>query len=283
MSTENLSPELVLYMIPSPYGIRWSSPRALARSAMVNGVSSLVLGHVHSIGHAHIGLRTANRHILTGMTVGSTRKRGLTVLKQQMGLGILFHRFEGRLEPRSEVEQSIEAAAKTNRLSRLRFLLNGETADRLINYFDEYERHKHRLGYGFLCRPRHKEGAGCTEFAISFLEIAGLLSQEFQKSWRNSCIVPSTLIGEPARPVPLRTLLWSQQGKRWAPTYSEGRQLEFWDPDRMHQWVMNRWRQKDGGLRMAPQWQIEKESSVPGLIFDAREWPVSKEPIWKVS
>jgi len=119
-----------------------------------------------------------------------------------------------------------------------------------------------RLQYGFPCEPRRKEGAGCTAFAMSFLEIAGLLRPEF-KSWQQKILVSQNLIGRHEQGVSVTETLTSRESRQWGAAET-ARELHFWDPDLMFQWT-----------------KIYKRRS-PEMVIDARTTPVPTEPIWLV-
>ena len=47
-----------------------------------------------------------------------------------------------------------------------------------MEYFHEYRDRGYAQNYGLPLRPRYGEGAGCSAFAVSFLDVAGLLASD---------------------------------------------------------------------------------------------------------
>lgn len=236
---------LTLYIIPPPKKISWESPSAAVWSAFFSDIKS----NYHSIGHVtpHLkcdawnGLPAVNE--LTGATsVDSIEKDMLT--KQGTGMGILFYDFLGRLQTYDEIWKDLQKGKEMeNRLSTVRFLVNPSACHRMKEYLDGYR--EQRLGehYGLYLRPRNREGAGCTAYAASYLDVAGILTPEIKKAWSKTVLIQESLIGRPVtdRFVDINTLLFGAEAKRWAKESEKHRKLFFYDTQFMMTWLKKIW------------------------------------------
>ncbi len=111
--------ELTLYFIPSPVGMDWSSPSALAKSALMNRISM----KPRFMGHVFVELKCGSEHELTGM-VGKNFDYLNQLLVNQRGLGILYHSFEGQLENKDAITEELAGYLKTGHVNFLKVLLN---------------------------------------------------------------------------------------------------------------------------------------------------------------
>jgi len=153
--------QLVLYNVPSPYGINWRSPNTLLRSVLRNHRS----GQSHEIGHVFVGIYCSDLgisgepNVLTGMTSAVDNSKEL-ILGQGYGLGVLFHDYEGRLNSVDEALADINAGVQNGRLSFMAFDITKSTCQRLLTYELEYRLRGYDRSYGLPNRPLYGEGAG---------------------------------------------------------------------------------------------------------------------------
>src|SRR5262249_44430205 len=122
-------------------------------------------------------------HFYTGMTSSTSSEERKLLLSQGYGLGILFHDFQGMLEQSDEIEANLPTYLKKGGLDFLEYEINRDACLRLVEYKTEYEERGYGAHYGLPNRPRYGEGAGCTAYAVSFLELAGLETPEMRASW----------------------------------------------------------------------------------------------------
>lgn len=276
------SDELTLYFIPSPNGIDWSTPGNMVKDVL----KAQIGGKAHSIGHVNIRVDcpTLGRSRLTGMTSdGNTEEREL-LFERGYGLGILFHTFLGRLDHEPEIEPDLRAMARERRLSSLRFAISTPTCARLLEYLDGFVARGDHLKYGLPNRPRYGEGAGCSAFGASFIELAGLMNDEFRALWTQDKRVPEALVGGPltGERVTALDLLDRRKNARWAlPHLEKGWDLFFWDPDRMDAWVRDTWKRESRAHESMRRYQPGMHFGAPSLSYDARRVPTPQEPIWK--
>lgn len=253
---KNDSARLNFYFFPSPHGTDWSSPATLALSALKNRFSFLPRP-LHSLGHVNIeGVNSAGeRQFLTGMITEDTAGQLRLVLREDYGLGILFHSFLGKLEHPDEVEAQFEPRFKTDKISLLSLKVSDATVKRAVDYLNAYVDECGYHSYGLVNRPLHLEGAGCSAFAASFLEVTGLDHDEFRKHWAQTVRIHDQHLGgghskEGLIKVPFLKLI--REAKRWAHEHEPHRKLFFWDPDLMHTWLERVWREIQGGREIFP-------------------------------
>lgn len=276
--------ELKLYIFPSPVGINWSSPSSLAWSALRNELASTPHARAHSIGHVNIELSCAiagtdsRRTIVTGMTDDGINLQRDALLKDRIGMGVLFKNYPGRLESRPEVEDQLPARFRRGDISTLHFLISDATCSRLMQFHDEFRDNGSAGIYGLPNRPRYREGAGCTAYSNAYLELAGLLTGEMVREWSKTIRVPMDMIGggeagAPFRRVSMLRVLLTPW-RKWARANDDHREVFLWDPDAMHHWVLSVF---DSRREDFDRFSID--GSV-GLRLDARALPTPTDSIW---
>jgi hypothetical protein len=276
--------ELTLYFYPSPGGVNWESPKTLARSVMGNSLTPSKSAK-HSIGHVSVRWNCfppmgEAGEFQTGMTTATDSEERDLLLSKNVGLGILFHTFEGRLQEEREIESDLEARLENGKVSWITFEIREPSCLRLVQYYDEFRGYGYDRFYGLPLRPLYREGAGCSAFGASFLELAGVLEPEFRERWTRQISVPLDLIGDPAtkKEVGILTLLFSGRADRWARADEPHRDVFFWDPDLMHRWVLEKWQAEKRSP--SPDYRREKRGKALGLIVDRMAVPTPRGPIW---
>lgn len=261
--------ELVLFFYPSP-GLDWTNPKGLTFTTARNKL----LGYSRGIGHVTVLVRSPERTELTGMTQTHKNEGRAEVLWRGYGLGILLHNFVGELEERAELEPELsKRSRRAGKLSFLRVLANKEITNRLFTYIDEYRTKEYGRCYGMKNRPLHGEGSGCSAFAASFLETAGLLYEDFHKEWTRTFNIPSELIGGPVTGKKVSVLTMLRRAKRWAQEGEPHEKGFFWDPDLMHEWLLRTHEKaRPTGSVKADFGKLEVDhwNTSPGLVLDAR-------------
>lgn len=264
------SSELTIYFIPSPVGMDWSSPKSLALSALKNKLKF----EPHFMGHVWAEVKCDQGHELTGM-VGKNFDYLNQLLVEQRGLGVLYHSFEGRLEDKADIQEEMKGYFKKGGMNFVRFILNPGQCQRALTYIAEYRRLNVGRYYGLANRPRHGEGAGCTAFGTSVVDVLNLIDQEMRESWSQTVNIPLELAGPPLRSegVSLLKIMFSELS--WAKESQRHARLTFWDPDRMFAWVKAKAASPVMGYQKV---QIE---NVTGVLIDKSHLPVPQEPIWQ--
>ncbi len=277
---------LIFYVIASPYGIDWSSPQKLSRDNIRNHLFS---SKDRKISHVSVELSALDtdggkvfERILTGMA-GINMKSYKQVFFQQVGLGTLFCNYQGKLENTEDLDLEFEQKAKEGRLSLMKFSISESVYQRLQQYLNEYRLRGYYKNYGLPNRPRYGEGGGCSAFAMSFLEIAGLMRDTFKKSWSYNLKVPLRLLGGPLS-TDRKVSIWDILGaKSWAQTDEDFREIFFWHPDDIDSWI-----KKDHKLESLSSelgFQVKRgmwKGKCPILEFKAEHCEAPKGPIWQI-
>lgn len=279
--------ELTLYVIPSKVPYDWSSPRSLHRSYMKNIRRNLLSGQHYLLGHAFLELRSSliPGKLLTGMRSVSREESRKYVLKEDFGLAILGAELDGRLETSEELEPIREKYAKRDRLAFIRVMLSEDAAARMLAFFDQYVSRYDTpdvdgVPYGGAFWPRFEaEGAGCSAFVVSFLDVAGLL-RKFYDDWKISIEIPMDLIGGPYNDGNKVKLKDVRQHHTWADNTEANPDdyaaFEIYDPSVMYQWIMaiyNENKEDDEGFNFLP---LDQQNA-RGILFDARDFTAPQD------
>ncbi len=262
--------ELSLYFIPSPFGIDWSTPSSLAMTAAKNKFSF----KSHFMGHVWVEIKCENGEELTGM-VAAKPDYLYQILIEQRGLGVLYHSFDGRLEDKKDIEIEKQELFKEGRINFVKFILNKKQCERALGYATEYRKFNVGRHYGLANRPRWGEGAGCSAFGASFVDVLNILDHEMKQSWSQTVNIPLELAGPPVKEETVSLYKILTHSKSWAKDNEPHKSLTFWDPDLMFKWVNKKVTQKQAG------YSIEKIENAQGIVFDKSHFPTPEEPIWQ--
>lgn len=266
---------LTLYIYPSPYGVDWRSPLHLTRSVIKNAASL----RPRQIGHVAIELKSdvdgRTERFFTGMTSNNGATNRKLIFLKQMGLGVLFHQYPGFLESIEKLDPELEKRLEKGHFSFVRFNLSKESYERARLYLNQYQERNVGKYYGLPQRPRYGEGAGCSAFAASFVEVAGVMRDEFKNNWSSQVRVPEEFLAN----IPIwRLLIKSAKNQRWANENEPGKNIFFWDPDMMHAWV----NQKIEALKTSPSADltVSIEKNTRGILVDSSKIVPNDESIW---
>jgi hypothetical protein len=269
LASQAFAAELTLYNIPSPKGMDWSAPSKIAITALKN----LLSFEPHFMGHIFIEIKCDGTHEYTGMT-----SKDLDYVNQLMlggkGMGILYHSFEGHLEESNDVQKELADYFKNGGLNFAKFIVSENQCQRAAQYLKEFREKKVGRHYGLANRPRYGEGAGCTAFGVSFLDVLGILDQDMRESWSQTINIPLDLAGPPLRDESVSVFKVVFNSGSWAKDNEKHQKLTFWDPDKMYNWVKKKTKQSHTGHTIA------KNDKVEGIVIDKSLFPVPGEPIW---
>lgn len=278
------SNHLTVYFIRSPLGINWSSPRALAQSTLKNQLA-VMAGRKHSIGHiyAEYNCEKFNLHKYFGMTSSGTTQEREMVLKKHYGLGASIADFDGHLEQTDEIISDLNKLYKIGQVSFFKIKISDQACLRMNEYMNIWQQEEIWKIYGGLhARPLYKEGSGCSAFGASFLEISGLLFDEFIDSWTRQIYIPYKLIGGPrtGKEVKLTKLLVTKT--KWANNSQDGFYVDFFDPDKMYSWANNLYKKIGQNQYDAPYFvSTLRRGKSKGVYFDLSHIATPEGPIFK--
>ncbi len=145
---------------------------------------------------------------------------------------------------------------------------------RAITYLKEYKIQNVGRYYGLANRPRYGEGAGCSAFGVSFLDVLNLVDEDMRLSWSQTVNIPLEFAGPPLRDESVSLLKVILNAGSWAKESEEHQKLTFWDPDRMHQWIQEKAASKNQN------YTVTKNQNAVGIIMDKSFIPAPEEPIW---
>jgi hypothetical protein len=278
--------QLTIYVIPSKVKYDWSSPRTLYKSFVKNYKRNLFTKKGYLLGHAFVALRSPRleQDVVTGMRSADRGEQKDMLLKEHYGLAVLGADMAGKMEQRDDLEKMIGKYSRKGRLAFMDFLVSDAAMDRMIrflhsyeSYFDEEGRHGARYGGAFW--PRYKgEGAGCSAFAVSFLDLAGILTEEFEE-WLVSINIPMDLIGGPYNNDNEVRLKDIRKSHAWADKESLANEdyehFEIFDPYLMFDWIARNWQEPEitGDINASAQ----RINDAIGLSFDARNIPLPEQ------
>lgn len=276
-STEN---NLTVFFIPTPFGINWNSPRKLFNSIALNyfSLSPHFMGHV-AVHLSCTDLSQQQHELTTGMT-HKEFPAVKNIFVEKSGLGVMFAKYPGKMDG-PKVKQTIIQLLKnpgTNPgISFLRFKISAAACTRIVTYMKEYKENNLERYYSLYSRPLYGEGAGCSAFGASFLQVAGLMTQELEAAWTINLQLPKKLIGRPF--IEQDVAFWKviTDGQTWGSNDDTSEDFTFWEPDRMHQWASKIIRAK----ALNSSYQVIQIYKAQGLYLDASLRPVPFDPIWK--
>lgn len=231
---------LRLYFMPSsPVRIEWDNPKNLVDSTIAAGFSN----RNHAISHVNVEVQCRNPqvHFLAGAVSASKNISMQLLFEEKIGLSIMAGAWPGRLEGNQEIVDSLNyRGTRQNMLSAVTFPITAEACARITQYYRETEARSGSRYYGFAARPRRHEGAGCSAFAASFLEVAGIMTAEIRAAWQTQVRVPLSLmttLGQSPR-LSVQDILGHPEAQQWALPHQAHMDITIFDPDRMHEWVV---------------------------------------------
>ena len=272
---------LTMFIFQSPKGLKWDSPTAIARTTVRNYLSpgNRKIGHVAVEFNCHATDDGPAQYALTGMT-DNGMNAFKSLLSKRDGFYILFDNFPGKLEKAEDLRNEIQKKFKKGRLASVTYMISSQTCQRLARYLREYKENEYHAWYGLPNRPRYGEGAGCSAFGKSFIEIAGLYTAEHEKNWSYSLRFPEKLVGGPlgGKKVRLSKILFKKH--RWAKANEPHFFLKFWDPDPMYKWV-HRKAQTYFNANQSAEYKVKRINRTFHLLYDKRTIATPVTPIWK--
>lgn len=285
--------EFILWAFPPAVPLDWSSPLKLAYGAGLKGRFVFEHGkNKHTIGHCFMELKGPNgEHELTGSTTAADAPSDADfVTKHGYGLGVLFAPMKGALDSSAKLQQELLDRYKTGKVTFLRFIINKDAYARMKKYLDEYRLKGYDKIYNGTNEPRKGKGAGCSAFAVSFLDVCGYIDPYFEKEWIRRVKLPTSLVGGPitGKHVSLAKVIFKAH---WAKENEEFIPLEMWDPQLMYEWVHRVYRlagkmQKENGsfdqLKiLGKNFRFVKIDKALGMFIDIRDLKPASDPIWQ--
>ncbi len=283
--------ELTIYVIPSATPLNWTSPATLYKSFFRGYVSKFLKKEKYLLGHLFVKLSTPllDSPLYAGMASASKKEKRILYLKEKVGMAILGVAMSGKLDTREELERKISHYSGKNKLAFITYRISEESARRILDFYRIFssgsERNFSPSGfYGGAFWPRYEnEGAGCTAFGLSMLDVAGLLGKETD-NWKVSVDIPMELIGgEFNNNMKIRSRMIKKH-KQWSDGsgQEEVDYVPFWiyDPSFIFTWIKAQ-RNLPVEARQNGYYPADQDK-LPGLFTDrSKEKPDPDDPVIK--
>jgi hypothetical protein len=270
--------ELTIYSIPAPHPLQWHSPGQLVFSYLRNSLSpSVYRNNKHPIGHMLVHLKDSTHDMIAG--VSAVRHAGMTrkVLFNGYGLGILFEKIKGQLDETAKNLPDILQRAERGDIAFIRFRISQVAFDRLWTYYEAYKEKGLYKIYNGQNHPFTGEGAGCSAFAFSFLEVAGLQEMIPDAICKFDRAIPSSLIREPGSQVKV-SLFRLLLSRKWAADKDpQANHYHTYEPTWLYNWI----KVKQPFIPLTGKVQQCWFQKAPGIQIDCRDLPVPTGRLWK--
>ncbi len=255
---------LTIYTLPPPHPLDWSSPNKLITTLTKNLSKKKKYKPFSNrpIGHVVIELKNDDEVIMTGMALEGWHHYMTPFFLWKQGMGILFESAPGYLETTEALREEIDFRADKGELAYIKYLVSEEAYEFLKHYLEFYKFKGYDKIYNGLNKPLEGKGAGCSAFAMSFLEIIKALDPSRIPDWTIEVLIPNKLIGAPLfeREVPpLRvyfTYKWASEDD------AEHTHFILFEPQFIYDWILEQHERKYVEGRT----DFYKNSK--GLIFD---------------
>lgn len=278
--------EITLLLMPTMYPLDWTSPSSLYKSMLHIYMKTLGLKDNYLLGHVAVRLNSPllEEPLYTAQSSKKWQERIDMVLKQRVGFGILGAALEGRVEPVEEIKHKVEVYKQRNKLAFITYRIQRGVMERILTFFKAYQDKMHNdLSpsdfYGGAFWPRyHYEGAGCSAFAFTMLDLGKLIPPEAEE-WKVDVKIPMNIIGgkfNNGKKIKNRTIKrttsWYAGNGSKNTDYVE---YYVYDPSIMFDWIIAQHSNPDAG------YDLVHEGIAPGLYKDARNIEFDpEEPIF---
>jgi hypothetical protein len=278
--------ELTIFIIPAKAKFDWSSPRSLYKSYFKNYRKNMFNKKSYILGHAFVQLCTplSARRIFTGMRAATGDEPKNLVLKDHYGLAILGADMDGTLESDSELVSEVQRYSRKGQLAFMTFIISDEATERLLQFYRTFKSsndssNTHGPRYGGAFWPRYNgEGSGCSAFVMSFLDLAGLLTDEFT-NWLVKVNIPMDLIGGPYNYGYAVKLKDIKKQTSWPencePGDTECEHFEIYDPTLIYEWIHDEW--DENNALNNPQVTPLLLNQAKGILIDSRNQQVPSQ------
>ncbi|MBK0370116.1 hypothetical protein [Flavobacterium agrisoli] len=276
------SQELTIYTMPAPKKMDWESPKKLIKSCLLNKIVKSPYGeNRHPIGHMVIELKDSTRYEMVGMAPETSLLPMNKITKEGYGLGVLFAVIDGKLERKEINVPQVEERVKNGDIAFVNYKINQAVFDRLWLYLVDYQYKGYDQFYNGGNRPREGAGCGCSAFAISFLEVAGIEDLLPIEEWKVNVLVPDEFIGGPYcdnKKVPFYKLFFAQKWADESTNTESYESLSLYEPTKIYNWILK----KHYSPVSLPNVFKAVSGNAKGLVVDARTQAFPTEPIWYV-
>lgn len=269
--------EITFYAIPELNNINWDGPSSLFRSTFKGYVKSVFHPKSYVIGHAYVKIESPllDSVLYIGMRSMSRSQNFKGIFKDGLGLGILGASLKGRLESTEEVRKSIQYYEKRGKISFIKVETNETAIKRVLDFIAQYQK-ENEFGLspadfynGALWPGYENEGAGCSAFALTILDLADAFPKHLYDDWAASIRIPMGLIGGQRynrKKVNGAKLLMKNSWYKG----SGVRDTDFVDfsifvPDKIYRWILDEYFDEQSDYKTG------LEGTIPGIIMDRKD------------
>lgn len=265
--------EVTIFVIPSLSPIDWSNPSNLYSSTSKCFLKAATTKTQYIIGHtiARVSSPNLKKPVFAAMSGSRAREKAEMVLTRGLGLGSLGTTIGGHIEPVDHIHEGIETHKKQKRIAYIKFRINEQALQRILKFIDGFQRKINKDVapcnlYNGATWPRYEnEGAGCSAFGMSILDVAHLLPNE-SRNWRVDVKIPMHLIGgvfNHNKKVSLKTILKTKSWYKGKGTPDvDFVHHKLYDPSIIYNWILNMRTQNH------PEYLPDMENNIPGLLVD---------------
>jgi hypothetical protein len=245
---------LTLHIHKSPAGYDWSTPATLTKDSLKNTVLGWFGKYKHPLGHVSLRLNCPELKIdqYIGMARLNFAESRNLLLFDGAGLGSLLHNFQGRLERKEDIEPDVEHNAMNGEVLLVSYKISEKACKNTQQFLEQYIAGEFWRNYGLPNRPLKGQGSGCSAFATSILQVAGIDFTNFDRHWSDHVFIPKALIGphnseiykkgevekkivtNNVSKVPFWSLLDSSH--KWEQN-SDSIVIKYYSPDKMFAWA----------------------------------------------
>ena len=259
---------ITLQTLPSPHPMNWSTISSLAGSFIRNQWLVKTAGQTNPIGHVtfEVGctLPDGRRTFLMSGQIPIDMGKFVDQVKDGAGFSAFFGHVPGRLQTRAEVEKKLDMLSNIeNESAMVTLKVSRESCLEAQRYVKAYKDEGVATRYGLGVRPLYKEGGGCANVGVSVVEVGGPAHfSGLSASWSRTFYVPGELLGTFQNHVGVADVLshWTHDwSKKPAGAY---RELFFYDPDLIYDWVQAAYARGTADNRPAQRYTVNKAKGV---------------------
>ncbi len=277
---------LTIFAVNSLKPLDWESPASLVKSTTKGYKAKLLHHRQYLLGHMLVRLESplAGGTKYSAMVSTSMKEKRKLMLKEKIGLGILGVAMGGKLDSEKDIQKDLRFFSRLDKITYVKYHISEESARRIIDFMTGFSLSEEGnlppySHYGGAFWPRYQdEGSGCSAYAMSVIDVAGLTDQE-HADWKVEINIPMELVGGELNQgiqVPRRKMLkshsWALEEDSLDKPYIP---FSIFDPSLAYDWVMN--------CRLQPGRGYEKdaEGEIPGLVADRTHIkPDPTEPVF---
>jgi len=258
---------LTIYTIPPPKPLNWKSPHHLLTSLGKNYMAKKPRQYPRrEIGHVFVEIIDHDDSLYTSITSVDDECFEDVVVKKK-GMAVLFKKYAGGHENPEEIKREINKRSEDGRIAFIRFLINDSAVVHLHHIIDSFKLLGYDKIYGGMNAPRKGKGAGCSSYAVCFLEILDLLKSEFREHWLVKIDVPENLIADSndTKKVRLRQVFFSF---KWGDHEKKAKTYVNYEPSKIFEWINHL--HDDKALAMKKGFRPVRKNRAKGLEMDSQ-------------